>query len=29
MAMKEGGVERNKTEGNAQRFLNLHFLDQK
>ena len=29
MAMKERGVERNRTEGNAQRFFNLHFLDQK
>ena len=29
MAMKERGVERSKTKGNAQRFFNLHFLDQK
>jgi len=29
MAMKERGVERSETEGNAQRFFNLHFLDQK
>ena len=29
MAVKERGVERSKTEGNAQRFFNLHFLDQK
>ena len=25
MAMKGRGVERNRTEGNAQRFFNLHF----